>query len=107
LSIYQNTGIPCCRQRWAGWDDGDQKYKKRKNKTKMLRFPPFRILGTPKQKIFFSFLKKIGRAQNLKKCRENFSVLGRKLLQSLRAEAGRRLKIGIGIFVKKSSNFVQ
>jgi len=31
------------------------------------RFPPFRILGTPKQKIFFSFLKKIGGAQKLKK----------------------------------------
>ena len=37
----------------------------------------------------FSFpFKKIGRAQNLKKCRENFSVLERKFLQNLRAESG-------------------
>jgi hypothetical protein len=40
------------------------------------------------RKFSFPFLKKFGRATS-KKCRENFSVLGRKLLQSLRAEAGR------------------
>jgi hypothetical protein len=50
---------------------------------------------------------KLGARKIQNKCRENFSVLERKLLQSLRAEAGRRLKIGIWIFVKKSSNFVQ
>ena len=68
-------------------------------------FPPFRILGTPKQKIFFSFLKKIGRAQNLKKCRENFSVLGRKLLQSLRAESGAKAKNRNQDFLQKKFEF--
>jgi len=38
---------------------------------------------------FLFLFKKIGRAQiQNPKCRENFSVLGRKLLQSLRAESG-------------------
>jgi len=37
-------GISYYRQRWAGWDAGDQKYKNRKI--------------NPKQKFFFSFLKK-------------------------------------------------
>ena len=36
-----------------------------------------------------------------------FFCFGRKLLQSLRAKAGGALKIRIGIFRKKSSNFVQ
>ncbi len=39
------------------------------------------------ENFLFLFQKKFGRATS-KKCRENFSVLGRKLLQSLRAESG-------------------
>jgi len=70
--------------------------------------PPFRILGTPKPKNFpFLFKRKKSGAQKSKKCGENFSVLGRKLLQSLRAEAGRRLnrKLFLKILFKKSSSF--
>jgi hypothetical protein len=49
-----------------------QKDKKAKN-----RFPAFAFLlrkNSKPRKIFFSFLKKIWRVQNLKKCWENFSV---------------------------------
>jgi hypothetical protein len=40
------------------------------------------------ENFLFLFEKNLG-ARHQKKCRENFSVLGRKLLQSLRAESGR------------------
>jgi hypothetical protein len=60
-------GVPCCRPRKGGfWGKDGQRYKREKN-YKIVRFPPFRILGTPKQKIFFSFSKKkFGRATSKK-----------------------------------------
>jgi len=47
-------------------------------------------------------------ARDIKKYRENFSVLGRKLLQSLWAEAGqsRNRKLSSKVFLKKGSSFV-
>jgi len=74
-------------------------------------FPPSssfeKETGLPKQKNFLFLFEKIGRAQIQNKCRENFSVLGRKFFaKNLRAEA-EMLKIGIWIFGEKSSNFVQ
>ena len=54
----------------------------------------------------FSFpLKKIGRAQNLKKCRENFSGLERKFLQNLRAESGAEAKNRNQDFLQKKFEF--
>jgi len=62
-------------------------------------FPPSssfeKETGLSKQKNFLFLFKKIWRAQIQNKCGENFSVLGRKLFQSLRAEA------------KQNKNFLQ
>ena len=60
-----------------------------------------------KQKNFLFLFKKIGGAQNLKKCRENFSVLDANFFKVCGRKAGGVLKVRIGIFAKKSSNFVQ
>jgi|GEM_PF-5205382 hypothetical protein len=64
--------------------------KKAKKPSPTFRRPALskKRLDSQNRKFFFSFLKKIRGAQNLKKCRENFSVLERKFLQNLRAEAG-------------------
>jgi len=67
--------------------------------------PKFR---NSKTENFLFLFKKIGRAQNQKKCRENFSVLDANFFKVCGRKAERReSKIGIGIFFKKSSNFVQ
>jgi len=86
---------------------GQERPRIQRDKTVNCSASAFLLSQKSKTKNFLFLFKKIGRAQNLKKCRENFSVSGLKFLQNFRAEAGRRLKIGIGIFVKKSSNFVQ
>lgn len=56
-----------------------------------------------KTKNFLFLFEKIGSAQNLKKCRENFLFW----TQTSSKFVGGALKVGIGIFRKKSSNFVQ
>jgi len=60
-------GVPCCRPRKGGfWGKDGQKYKERKQIKSHFRFPPFRILGTPKQKFSFNFSKNFARALSKK-----------------------------------------
>jgi len=61
----------------VGWVKDGQEYKKKEIKTLLFRRPALskKRLDSQNRKFFFSFLKKIRGAQNLKKCRENFSVL--------------------------------
>ncbi len=69
-------------------------------------------LDSQNQKFSFHFFKKKGRAQiQNPKSRENFLVLKLKFFwEKFQAEllgGDEKLKVGIGIFFKKSSNFVQ
>jgi len=82
----------------TGWVWGKHAYLLLKLRSPASAAPNSRNSKT--KNFLFLFEKKLG-ARYQKKCRENFSVLGRKLLQSLRAEAGRRLSR----ILKKSSSF--
>jgi len=70
------------------------------------RFPPFRILGTPKPKIFPHFFKFCARRFFFLKGIGKFSGFGRKLLQSLRAESGAEGKPFSKVFSEKNSSLI-